>query len=85
MFIGYYFQKHLERQNNPSTGKSAKTKVEVLQEDLIAIRMREATVIAELKEMKQKVMELETQVWTHVISVLQVISILHVFLCRKLS
>lgn len=37
--------------------------IKELEDQLMGLRIREADAIAELKEMRQKVMELETQVW----------------------
>ena len=42
--------------------KPNKKREQQLADDLMAVRLREAEALADLKEMKQKVMELETQV-----------------------
>lgn len=42
--------------------KPSKKREQQLADDLMAVRLREAEALADLKEMKQKVMELETQV-----------------------
>ena len=47
---------------SPPSGKAGKQRVEQLQEDVMGLRLREAQAVAELKDMKQRYMELETQV-----------------------
>lgn len=42
--------------------KSSKQEIKHLQEELMTVKVREAQALAESKETKQKVMELETQV-----------------------
>ena len=45
-----------------ATKKASKTQVQQLTEDMMTLRIRESQAVGELKEMKQRVMELETQV-----------------------
>lgn len=42
--------------------KASKAEIRHLQEDVMTVKLREAKAVADLKETKQKVMELETQV-----------------------
>lgn len=57
------FQKFVEKSSAiPPSGKAGKHKFEQLQEDLMALRIREANALAEVKEVKQQVMELQTDV-----------------------
>ena len=51
----------MERQSS-GEGTPNKTRQQQIAEELMAVRLREAESLAELKSMKQKVMELETQV-----------------------
>ena len=55
----------MERSDTPvclSPKDKSKPDVKSLQEELMSVRLREAESLSELKSMKQKVMELETQV-----------------------
>ena len=51
----------MERQNSVESMHS-KSRQQQIAEELMAVRLREAESVADLKNMKQKVMELETQV-----------------------
>ena len=51
----------MERQNS-GEGTPNKSRQQQIAEELMAVRLREAESLADLKNMKQKVMELETQV-----------------------
>ena len=51
----------MERQSS-GEGTPNKSRQQQIAEELMAVRLREAESLAELKSMKQKVMELETQV-----------------------
>ena len=42
--------------------KSSRTNTQHLHDELMSVKLREAETSADLKDMKQKVMELETQV-----------------------
>ncbi|XP_064457215.1 ecotropic viral integration site 5 ortholog-like isoform X2 [Ornithodoros turicata] len=62
------WEKHLsekesqpENQSTPSRWRGDKSQVPQLQEELMTIRLREADAMAELKELRLRVMELETQ------------------------
>ncbi len=55
-------QKHMEMQTTGEGATPTKSKQQQIAEELMAVRLREAESLAELKGMKQKVMELETQV-----------------------
>jgi hypothetical protein len=63
-----HYHHYIEKQAAAlATGAAPKPKQQAVelrqaQDDLMAVRLREAQAISELKEMKQKVMELETQV-----------------------
>ena len=46
-----------------SKDKNTKAEIRHLQEEVMTVKLREAKSLADLKETKQKVMELETQVW----------------------
>ena len=54
----------MEKSNAVEEGqqKPSKKREQQLADDLMSVRLREAEALADLKEMKQKVMELETQV-----------------------
>ncbi|ESP00273.1 hypothetical protein LOTGIDRAFT_141007 [Lottia gigantea] len=58
-----YWESHMERMQslNSPKEKSSKQEVRQLQEETMTIKLREAQTLVNLKEMKQKVMELETQ------------------------
>ena len=58
------FQAHMERMATAASPKEKNSKVEIrhLQEEVMTVKLREAKAVADLKETKQKVMELETQV-----------------------
>lgn len=49
-------------QTSGSSSSKSKQEVRAMQEELMALRIREALTTSELSEMKQKVMELETKV-----------------------
>ena len=55
-------QKHMEKQTLDTPKKASKNQVQQLQDDMMTLRLREAQTLGELKELKQKVMELETEV-----------------------
>lgn len=60
------WEKHLseaqsDNQSTPSRWSGNKAQVSQLQEDLMTARLKEADATAELKELRQRVMELETQ------------------------
>ena len=52
----------MEMQTTGEGTPPTKSKQQQIAEELMAVRLREAESLAELKNMKQKVMELETQV-----------------------
>ena len=49
------------RQNSPKE-KSGKAEVRHLQEEVMGLKLKEARAVSDLKDAKQKLMELETQV-----------------------
>lgn len=57
-------QAHMERMAASPAPKEKNSKAEVrqLQEEVMTVKLKEAKSVADLKETKQKVMELETQV-----------------------
>ncbi|XP_025111663.1 EVI5-like protein isoform X3 [Pomacea canaliculata] len=61
--IETYWEAHMERRAMTASPKEKSSKAEVrhLQEEVMTIKLREARVLTDLKETKQKVMELETQ------------------------
>ncbi|XP_067662204.1 ecotropic viral integration site 5 ortholog-like isoform X1 [Haliotis asinina] len=61
--IESYWETYMERQNSVTSPKEKSSKQEIkhLQEELMTVKVREAQALAESKETKQKVMELETQ------------------------
>ena len=68
-----FLQRHMEKYNvagqSPSNNKDKMKKdAEMLANELMTIRIREGRAISELKEHKQRVMELETQVRSQSIS-----------------
>ncbi|KAK6195334.1 hypothetical protein SNE40_000788 [Patella caerulea] len=58
-----YWESHMERMQALSSPKEKSSKQEIrqLQEETMTVKLREAQTLVSLKEMKQKVMELETQ------------------------
>ena len=56
-------QAHMERvrQNSPKE-KSGKAELRHLQEEVMCLKLKEARAVSDLKDAKQKLMELETQV-----------------------
>ncbi|XP_071948154.1 EVI5-like protein isoform X4 [Antedon mediterranea] len=58
-----HWQKHLQRSSSGSRRKDPNSKLTVngLQDELIGVRLREAEAVADLKESRQRVLELETQ------------------------
>ena len=56
-------QRHMNKLSacNPLS-KASKTEVRVLSDEVMSVRIREAQAVAELKDTKQRVMEMETQV-----------------------
>ncbi|XP_033642919.1 EVI5-like protein isoform X2 [Asterias rubens] len=56
-----HWQKHLQRASSRRKESNTKQTVQTLTEELMSVRLREAETMAELKEAKQRVMELETQ------------------------
>ncbi len=56
-----HWQKHLQRASSRRKETNSKQTVQTLTEELMSVRLREAETMAELKEAKQRVMELETQ------------------------
>lgn len=65
-------QKHVQTMSsaNAASSKNSKHEIRVLQDELMTVKIREAQSLSDLKEMKQKVMELETQVktWTETLN-----------------
>lgn len=61
-----FFQRHLARTTGRWKDPPKKNAVNELQDELMTVRLREAETQAELKETKQRMMEVETQVchWT---------------------
>ena len=63
-----HYQRYIEKQAAIASGaskpsnKQQQEQLKATQDELMAVRLREAQAVSELKEMKQKVMELETQV-----------------------
>ena len=58
-------QKHLEITRSPDPkGKQSKSKYQEMNDELLAARLHEASLEAELADFKQKVTELETAVCT---------------------
>ena len=55
-------QKYQQRYGPDATFKPSKNAAQHLAEEVMGVRLREAEAVAELKETKQRVMELETQV-----------------------
>ncbi len=53
----------MERQESGKEGTPSKSKQQQVAEELMTVRLREAEALADLKSTKQKVMELETQVY----------------------
>ena len=58
----YFFQRHLARTTGRWKDPPRKNTVNELQDELMTVRLREAETQAELKETKQRMMEMETQV-----------------------
>ncbi|XP_038046172.1 EVI5-like protein isoform X2 [Patiria miniata] len=56
-----HWQTHLQRSASRKKEGNSKQTVQTLTEELMSVRLREAETAAELKEMRQRVMELETQ------------------------
>ncbi|XP_022107755.1 EVI5-like protein isoform X3 [Acanthaster planci] len=56
-----HWQAHLQRASCRKKDGNSKETMHTLTEELMSVRLREAETAAELKEMKQRVMELETQ------------------------
>ncbi|XP_033098934.1 EVI5-like protein isoform X7 [Anneissia japonica] len=58
-----HWQKHLQRSTTTPKRKDPNSKLTVngLQDELIGVRLREAEAVADLKESRQRVLELETQ------------------------
>ncbi|XP_055896566.1 EVI5-like protein isoform X4 [Biomphalaria glabrata] len=60
--IESYWESHMERIRQASPkDKGSKAEVKHLQEELMALKIKEAKSVADLKDAKQKLMELETQ------------------------
>ncbi|XP_070176822.1 EVI5-like protein isoform X2 [Littorina saxatilis] len=62
--IESYWEAHMERMATTAASpkeKNSKAEVRHLQEEVMTVKLREAKAVADLKETKQKVMELETQ------------------------
>lgn len=61
--IESYWESHMERMATGGAPKEKTSKAEIrhLQEDVMIVKIKEARAVADLKESKQKVMELETQ------------------------
>uniref|UniRef100_A0A0L8HPV6 Uncharacterized protein n=1 Tax=Octopus bimaculoides TaxID=37653 RepID=A0A0L8HPV6_OCTBM len=61
--LDQFWEKHCMNNFSPNVSevKNCKHEVRILQEELMTVRIREAQSLSALKEMKQKVMELETQ------------------------
>ena len=77
-------QKFVEKSSAvPPSGKAGKHRVEQLQEDVMALRLRESQAVAELKEMKQRVMELETEVGRMSSATVTYIQMLHTMYFEK--
>ena len=57
------YQAHMERvkQTSPKE-KSSKAELRQLQEEVMGLKLKEAKAVSEVKDAKQKLMELETQV-----------------------
>ena len=57
-------QAHMERMATGASPKEKNSRAEIrhMQEEVMTVKLREAKAVADLKETKQKVMELETQV-----------------------
>ena len=55
-------QKYQQRYGPDATSKPSKNAAQHLAEEVMGVRVREAEAVGELKETKQRVMELETQV-----------------------
>ena len=65
IFVSVYLcQAHMERMATGASPKEKNSKAEIrhMQEEVMTVKLREAKAVADLKETKQKVMELETQV-----------------------
>ena len=56
------FQRHLARTTGRWKDPPKKNTVNELQDELMTIRLREAETQAEIREIKQRMMEMETQV-----------------------
>lgn len=61
--LDQYWEKHVQTMSsaNAASSKNSKHEIRVLQDELMTVKIREAQSLSDLKEMKQKVMELETQ------------------------
>ncbi|KAJ8039201.1 Ecotropic viral integration site 5-like [Holothuria leucospilota] len=55
------WQKQLQRASSNRKQGAAKPTIQTLTEELMSVRLREAEAVAELKEVRQRVMELQTQ------------------------
>lgn len=64
--LDQYWEKHVQTMSSANAvgGKNSKHEFRALQDELMTVKIREAQSLSDLKEMKQKVMELETQVKT---------------------
>lgn len=58
----FVFQRHLARTTGRWKDPPKKNAVNELQDELMTIRLREAETQAEIREIKQRMMEMETQV-----------------------
>lgn len=61
--LDQYWEKHVQTMSSANAvgGKNSKHEFRALQDELMTVKIREAQSLSDLKEMKQKVMELETQ------------------------
>ncbi|CAH1785847.1 unnamed protein product [Owenia fusiformis] len=59
--LDQFWKKHMEATNSPDSKKLSKSQMQHIQDELMSVKLREAQALSEHKEMKQKVMELETQ------------------------
>ena len=55
-------QRHLQRTASSRKDRNSKPTVQALNDELMAVRLREAEAVADLKELRQRLMELQTQV-----------------------
>ncbi|XP_072015959.1 EVI5-like protein isoform X6 [Amphiura filiformis] len=55
-----HWQRHLQRTASSRKDRNSKPTVQALTDELMSVRLREADAVAEIKEMRQRIMELQT-------------------------